>query len=182
MVKKFNFSAFAGLILFLLFFSNCSKNTQKEVFENGQLTENLKISLPKQKVVNDELEKNRALWTAQKITDYNFLANIMEEGGGSILGEVLIKVRQGKSFSIESNIKNANGGVIKGEIEKYKDFDTFDKMFDLIQNRLDSGENAVVTYNKSFGYPETIILNPFPNTTYYFAVNVKKFERVKNVQ
>lgn len=129
--------------------------------------------------INNELETNRMLWEKQKISSYNFIASIIEEGGSSI-GEVLIKVRDEECISIESNIKDRYDTVISGNIDKYKEFSSVKSMFITIQSNIDKGVLTKVEFNRKFGYPEKIFLNPYPKSNYYFAFTVKKLEIVNN--
>lgn len=131
----------------------------------------------KAKIVNVDLEKNRALWIKSKILDYDIVCSIFAGAATVPAYPVLIKVRDGKAVSIEP-VKKPNDG----SIEIYKRFDTVDKMFDEIQQGLEKGGSIVVKvkkYNEKFGYPESFSINDIKATDLGIALEIHKFEIIK---
>ena len=122
-------------LLITIIFSNCSvdkfKQEQKDRFSE----------------VFVELDHNKRLWEEHQLKDYEFICQ--QFGGGSVgWGEALIKVKQGKSVSIENTNKQE-----LGKLDGYENIETIEKVFEYIKQNLDAGKRIDVKYHEQLGYP-----------------------------
>lgn len=146
---------------------NLQINTSQKNVEERQLNNSRSIDL--------DLERNRRLWDEKKIIDYNITVSAGQGGNVIPADSVLIEVRDGKGTLIEPTPK-----VDKMRLEIYENYDTFDKMFDAIQQGLEEGAKVDVKYNKTFGYPEDITVDDLKRGIHsWIIIKIKKFEVVK---
>ncbi|MEP6900673.1 MAG: DUF6174 domain-containing protein [Actinomycetota bacterium] len=127
----------------------------------------------KYKATVAEMERNRQLWQESKILNYDFVCQQFA-GGMNGWGEVKIKARENKAVSIEKTEKDS-----LAKIDGYENFDTIDKIFDFMRQKLDEGSLVSVKYNKDLGYPEQIRITYSFNVDALFGVAVKKIEIIK---
>jgi ADP-dependent phosphofructokinase/glucokinase len=121
-----------------------------------------------------ELQSSKRLWQESKVTDYNFVI-IRYQGGVYIWAPVLIQVRGG---SVISALPLERVGELV-EID-YRDFDTVEKTFRKIEKSHEAGDQITVTYNKEFGYPESVHVVPIGGgTDTQFTIEISKFEVIK---
>jgi hypothetical protein len=122
---------------------------------------------------SNKFEKNRKLWAESKISNYNMTVNIITITQNETAGPVLIKVRAGKPISIELLTKSDNRSV-----EPYNNYDTIEKIFDNIEEKIEKGDRITVEYNKKLGYPVSITFT-IENTNDVPNIRITKFEVVK---
>ena len=129
----------------------------------------------KNKITNDELEKNIRLWKESKITNYNFVIGKIDMGTWGWMPS-LIKVRNNQAISKEPI--GEPGPMTR--IDGYTDFETVEKAFNTIQEAYDKEYRVEVLYNKEFGYPKNIIIDPRTALTdTVFTTEINKFEIIK---
>lgn len=101
-------------------------------------------------------DQNIAKWKAAGIKNYDFTASLIEGGARGYAYPVIISVREGSYVSIKA-VKKDNLAGMKG----YEEFNTVEKMFEVIRSHLTDEFPAKVRYNEKYGYPENIIIgNP----------------------
>ena len=124
-------------------------------------------------VLDEQMEKNRKLWSASKISDYKFKLEVYETGLTGLFTDVEIKVRSGKAVDFNFNGNNQNTNNLEDMLAPY---DTIEKLFVLIQDKfkkkqeyLDTGKPLVgrfnVSYDQKTGFPTEIKYNPFSGAT-----------------
>lgn len=120
----------------------------------------------------EELNKNRELWKAQNIPNYDFVCERFA-GGMSYWSPAKIKVRNNKAVTIEANEKS---NYIK--LDGYEAFDKIEKLFDLIQFYLEDGATVECKYNIELGYPERFSASNWRAIDAISGFEVKKLEKV----
>lgn len=100
-----------------------------------------------------ELEKNRLLWTRNKIASYDMVVGKMMGGTTSPWNRlpVIIEVRNGAKTSIRP--ETPFHGTYMDRLDGFEDIDTVDKMFNYLHAELENGKILKVKYHKKFGYP-----------------------------
>jgi len=147
-VNKF-WAILIGLsIIFLLI--GCSKNqtansvnkiSANRSFRNEEERQNF------EEVVRN-LEKNRALWSEKKISNYDFVIERFAEGMGGDWTRTF-NVRDNKTLPLETK----NGFP---QLYQYENINSVEKLFDYIEQNFDSDFNVKATFNEELGYPEEI--------------------------
>lgn len=117
------------------------------------------------------LEQNRALWRKKKVVDYNLVMSLDGHGNDPPARPVLVEVRDHQAISIKPVSKSD-----ERTFSYYKNFETVEKIFDLIQAEFQEGSEITVVYNQEFGYPENINKT---KSTGWFVLNIDKFEFIK---
>ncbi|MEH1872843.1 DUF6174 domain-containing protein [Nostoc sp.] len=98
------------------------------------------------------LRTNRQLWNRQKINNYRYKLSNDCFCIPDFRGPIIIEVRNG----ITKSITNAQTGKPVSS-ELLQQYSTIPKLFNLIQNTINSGESQLtVAYNPKFGYPTQI--------------------------
>lgn len=155
---------------FLGCYSSVQTDSKVPIIEKAEIED-----VKKPKVVNVELERNRRIWNEKNILDYNMIGTA--DIGGNVVParRVLIKVRDGKFVSIETNEPVDNVRIVM-----YEEYNTVNKIFDKIQKGFDEGAKVEVEYHKKFGYPEKLMLNyiMFGEDSWY-GMKIEKFEIVE---
>lgn len=120
-----------------------------------------------------ELEYNRKLWRESKITNYDFV--IGKGGAGSFndfrATDTLIKIRNGEKELMEAIEKDTAYNV-----ESYNDFDTIDKLFDYLREKLDDRILLRVKYDKKLGYPKII------NISFSYEIHGQNFIEISKLK
>ena len=118
-----------------------------------------------------EFDRNVALWRAKRPANYELTvaattsAIMATRGVISVEGETATSMRRADPKDIDRT-------------DRYKSYDTVEKLFDLVKSNLRSGpERFSVTYDSEFGYPNSIKADPLPN-----AVDDEYTIRVINLQ
>jgi hypothetical protein len=127
------------------------------------------------KITNEELEKNVQLWQQSKIANYNFVVFRITMGTWGWQPS-LIKVRDGQVIS-----KDPIGEVgPMTHVDGHEEFETVEKMFATVQEAFNKGYGVNVSYNREFGYPEEIRINPRPySTDQTIITSIKDFEIIR---
>ncbi|MBD2295915.1 hypothetical protein H6G06_21165 [Anabaena sphaerica FACHB-251] len=95
------------------------------------------------------LEMNRQKWDLQRIDNYRYTLSNHCFCPSEVRGPVIIEVRNGVTISI----KNAETGQPVNS-QPLQEYSTIPKLFDLIQNAINSGESVLsVKYDRKLGYP-----------------------------
>jgi Family of unknown function (DUF6174) len=155
------------VLLFAVFlFSACPKTIK--IFPSDNFTKEARSKYQKSFA---ELERNRKLWEASKIEDYNF-----EIGYYTMVGctcsPASFKVRDGKMISIEE--------VPQGwEYYEPEKIETIEKTFDFVKQRLNDDQIIDAQYNQSLGYPERVIIKSSDNIDAQSFFEMTKFEITK---
>lgn len=100
-----------------------------------------------------ELENNRKLWRQSEIRNYDLRLKIVEGGLGLTDPVAVISVRGGKAISIAAANKKK-----RVNLYDYQDFATVEKLFELIEQRLnDANYKVSVKYDATFAHPQQIV-------------------------
>ncbi len=121
-----------------------------------------------------ELNKNRQVWQEKKIANYNFVCEQFQ-GGTYGFRPVLVQVRDNKPFSLGLP---ENVDLTMERIDDYDKMDSFENMFNFIQQELDKGRVLTVKYNK-LGFPQKIDILYFYGPHGTKVVRISKFEIIK---
>ncbi len=100
-----------------------------------------------------EFERFRELWKAKRIGSYDFEASLYVGGTRYFAEPVRVKVRSGDATSIQPIDKNN-----KASVDGYSEFQTVEKMFEVIERAIKNKLEFKAEYNKDFGYPESILV------------------------
>ena len=104
-----------------------------------------------------ELKRNRDLWAAQKITNYRYTFQMICFCKEDVVKPVVVEVRGGAHASI------TRAG---GQTEQVEGYYTLENLFDVVQAAIDKKVDKLsVTYDKQYGYPTSIKIDPKLNTT-----------------
>ncbi len=119
-----------------------------------------------------QLAKCQRLWSLKAIKNYRMTASMYAGGTVAWANPVSIEVLDGRTVSIKHAGKDA-----RGRTEGYRDVDTIDKMFAVIQSGIEKG--ATVRYNcdDKLGFPsEWYIDFTEKGSDQYRRMVVKNFE------
>lgn len=96
-------------------------------------------------------EQNRDLWNGKKIYNYNMVMRFVNSGFSTPATAVTIQVRNKKAVSIDPISKEDKRPTIY-----YTDFDTVEKLFDLIERDLKRKAKIKIKFNAEFGFPKLL--------------------------
>ncbi|AKG53140.1 hypothetical protein DGWBC_0456 [Dehalogenimonas sp. WBC-2] len=103
-----------------------------------------------------ELDTNRSIWEKAGIVDYEFQLRIVCFCPYDYTRPVTVQVAGGNPVTVT---------YADAPFEVTTDFfqraDTIEKLFDIIQNSIDTGaDSLVVKYDPTYGYPKSISIDP----------------------
>jgi hypothetical protein len=106
---------------------------------------------PARKAYSDALEQNLTKWNNAGIRSYDYTASLINTGPTGYAFPVVISVRDGSYVSIRAVDKDNLAGM-----DGYKEFNTIDKMFELVRTHGADEFPPEVTYNEKYGYPKKV--------------------------
>ncbi len=121
-----------------------------------------------------EFEGFRELWKAKRIVSYDFEASLYVGGTRYFAEPVRVKVRDGDATSIQPIDKNN-----KASVDGYSEFETVEKMFEVIEGAIKKKLEFKAAYNKDFGYPELILV--LANSSVTDAYKRLKVHRLRKI-
>lgn len=116
----------------------------------------------------EELNKNRELWKAQNIFNYDFECEYRGEGEPGFW-KVKFKIRDNRFVPFEN--------LEYPKPYQYEEYETIDEIFDATQNWLEEGWDVKTKYNSRYGYP--VETGGFGNGTGFWKITIKQFEIIK---
>ena len=119
-----------------------------------------------------EFERFRELWKAKRIGSYDFEASLYVGGTRYFAEPVRVNVRDGDATSIQPIDKNN-----KASLDGYREFETVEKMFEVIEGAIKKKLEFKAAYNKDLGYPESILV--FANSSVTDAYKRLKVHRLR---
>lgn len=114
-------------------------------------------SLYQKNQIRYDLSQNQKKWQVQKITHYRYTLHNVCFCPNEIAGPVVIEVKEGKKVSM----KYPEDSSLSTDHNLLNQYETFDKLFALIQSSLDDHEGEIVVkYDTTYGYPRQISIDP----------------------
>jgi hypothetical protein len=167
-------------VLFCLFLLSCyslpqtfpSSDLNKEQNLKNSKTNNENVISNDTSLKDPTFENNKRLWNEKNVINYNLTMSIKVTSFTGPSSPVSIQVRDGKSVSIQAVEKNDNRSI-----EIYREWDTIDKLFDLIKSESEKDSKIKTSYNKNLGYPEEILLLP-KGSNAITDIKIIKFEKL----
>ena len=101
--------------------------------------------------ITSNFEQNRDLWNGKRIYNYNMVMRFVNSGFSVPATAVTIQVRNKKAVSIDPISKEDKRPTVY-----YTDFDTVEKLFDLVERDLKRKAKIKVKFNSEFGFPELL--------------------------
>ena len=119
---------------------------------------------------DSELERNKVLWQESHPRNYRMTIEYASGGFYPIASPVMIEVRNGKTVSLKPERANS------GSTERYRSFDTVEKIFEQIANYRQA-ERLMVEFDAVRGYPTKLDIDPsLAAEDDGFNLNVRKLE------
>jgi hypothetical protein len=157
------------LLFTLLLLLGCGKNLNSAFADSNSKNQD--------KLIHIELERNRRLWKETKILNYNFECHQIR-GGMYSWAKVLIQVRNEKAISI----KPVEDPSVLTKLDGYEDIDTFEKIFDKIEEGYENDYIVEVTYNEKYGYPEKTTINSQKHSHSNVVIETSNFQIIDGVK
>jgi hypothetical protein len=150
---------------------NCSTSSQfqNKDFSNKPVNLNNEKERQKFEEISREVERNRSLWKEKNISNYDFEIENFAEGMGSDWTQTF-KVRDNKTLPVKRKYDYPPPS-------RYENINSVEKLFDYIQQSLETGYSVSVTFNKEYGYPEDIGMLTGGNG--WVSTKIKQLEIVK---
>ncbi|MBS1794024.1 MAG: hypothetical protein JSS81_09230 [Acidobacteria bacterium] len=84
-----------------------------------------------------------------------------------------IRVRDARAVAMEP-VREA---MVLEHADGYEEYDTFEKIFDLLQQAYERKYPVRVKYNKEYGYPENMTIQPMEATDLTYWLEITRFEK-----